>query len=317
MVRPSRKSTLRSRGSDQIVTPVDAGGAHRSWRDVIKVHPACGFFPPMSPDELRELGKDIRAYGLKSPIALYCKDNPSDAASWSMIDGCNRLDAMELEGIPFELAFRKLSRRPIYRWFLISDDNDIIFPDEPIVRADADPYAYVISANIHRRHLRPAEKRDLIAKLIKAQPEKSNRQIAKTAKVDDKTVGAVRSELEASAEIPQLEKTIGADGKARKRKPRHEIDGKSKTTLDAEMAALDTEASAEARKAEHTALDADQIKQPPRAEVSKLVRAWVQASPEAKREFVRERWDEIVRARKRLDANGTPHEDRWIEGDTL
>jgi predicted RNase H-like nuclease (RuvC/YqgF family) len=63
----------------------------------------------------------------------------------------------------------------------------------------------------------------VIAKLVKAQPEKSNRQIAKQAKVDDKTVGAVRRELESTAEIPQLEKTVGADGKARKqpaKKPR-------------------------------------------------------------------------------------------------
>jgi len=69
--------------------------------------------------------------------------------------------------------------------------------------------------------------------------------------------------------------------------------------------------------AEHAALDGDHTKQPSRAEVAKLVRAWVKASPEAKREFVRERWDEIARARKQLDANGAAQEDRWIEGDTL
>jgi hypothetical protein len=68
---------------------------------------------------------------------------------------------------------------------------------------------------------------------------------------------------------------------------------------------------------EHAALDGDQTKQPPCAEVAKLVRAWVQASPEAKREFVRERWDEIARARKQLDTNGAHHEDRWIESETL
>jgi hypothetical protein len=58
------------------------------------------------------------------------------------------------------------------------------------------------------------------------------------------------------------------------------------------------------------------VKQPPRAKVAKLIRAWVQAAPEVKRQFVSERWDEIARFRKQIDANGAAHEDRWIEGET-
>lgn len=83
-----------------------------------------------------------------------------------------------------------------------------------------DPAAYVVSANLHRRHLSQEQKRDLIANLVKAQPEKSDRQIAKAAKVDHKTVGAARSALEATGEIPQLRETTGADGKSRKRTKR-------------------------------------------------------------------------------------------------
>ena len=41
-----------------------------------------------------------------------------------------------------------------------------------------DPYEYVLSANLHRRHLTAEQKREIIAKLLKAQPEKSNRTIA-------------------------------------------------------------------------------------------------------------------------------------------
>src|SRR5262249_5900996 len=51
--------------------------------------------------------------------------------------------------------------------------------------------AYIISKNIHRRHLTPEQRRELIAKLIAAQPEKSDRQIAEEARVDKNVVSRV------------------------------------------------------------------------------------------------------------------------------
>ena len=56
--------------------------------------------------------------------------------------------------------------------------------------------------------------------MLKAKPEQSNRAIAKQVKANDKTVATVRCDLESTAEIPQLEKTVGADGKSRKSKPK-------------------------------------------------------------------------------------------------
>ena len=61
---------------------------------------------------------------------------------------------------------------------------------------------------------------DLIAELLKANPERSDRAIAEIAKVDHKTVAAKRKTLEATGEIPQLGKRTSADGKARSR-PAH------------------------------------------------------------------------------------------------
>ena len=75
------------------------------------------------------------------------------------------------------------------------------------------PAAYVISANIHRRHLTAQQKRELIAKLVKAQPEKSNRQIAKQAKVDHKTVASVRQEGEGRGEFPHVEARTDTRGR--------------------------------------------------------------------------------------------------------
>jgi hypothetical protein len=165
---------------------------------VVKFHPLADIFPL---EEFDALVADIKANGLKIPIALY---------QGKILDGRNRYRA-------YLAAF---SRPPSSR---------VLYEIDPAV--DGDAATYVISANIHRRHLTAEQKRELIAKLIKAQPEKSNRQIAKTAKVDHKTVSAERGALEATGEIPQLKKTVGADGKARKQP------AKRKATIDTRKAA--------------------------------------------------------------------------------
>ncbi len=172
-----------------------------SWRDVLPVHPAADLFPMMLPDELRALGEDIKKNGLAEPIKLVrgsggVNDN-------LIIDGRNRLAAMEAVGLP-----------------VLTDDGRLNWN---VVRtADVrgiEPIDYVLSINVHRRHLTAEQRRDLIAKVLKAKPEASNRQIAKQVKADHKTVGEVRKAKEATGEIPQLPKTVGADGRARKASP--------------------------------------------------------------------------------------------------
>jgi ParB-like chromosome segregation protein Spo0J len=149
----------------------------------LEPHDLSKFFPPISEDDFNKLAADIKLHGLRQHIVLY---------QGKILDGNNRYRACELAG-----------RKPTFADF---------------TGIDADARNYVISANIHRRHLSREDRKAIVEMLLKADPTKSNRQIGEQAKVDDKTVGAVREELEATAEIPQLDATVGADGKTRKRK---------------------------------------------------------------------------------------------------
>ena len=173
----------------------DSASGTTSWRDVVKIHPAAEMFPRLLDGELRELAEDIKQVGQRVPVAVFHPDLNSE----QLLDGRSRLDAMQLAGLPI------VKNSAL--------DRDVVMVED--IQANVDPYAYVVSVNIHRRHLSAEKKRELIGTLLKAKPEQSNRAIAKLAKADDKTVASVRRGLEATAEIPQLGKTIGADKKGR------------------------------------------------------------------------------------------------------
>lgn len=82
----------------------------------MNVHPAAAVFPMLPDDELRALADDITAHGLRHPIVL--------TPGGDLLDGRNRAAACELAGI-----------EPAY------------------VTHDGDPIAYVLSANVSRRHM--------------------------------------------------------------------------------------------------------------------------------------------------------------------
>lgn len=166
-------------------------GKRKSWRDVLKVHPAAEMFPPMGEDELKALGEDIKKNGLRMPVAL-------DADKQSLLDGRNRLDAMELVGL------RVLNKDCSF----LSDDIGY-----GSLRPKLDPYDYVLSVNAHRRHLTVEQKREIIAKMLKARPEKSNRQIAASLKVSHHTVGNVRTKEEARGQIAHIDKHDDTKGR--------------------------------------------------------------------------------------------------------
>jgi len=78
---------------------------------------------------------------------------------------------------------------------------------------EGSPEEFVISANIHRRHLAAEQKREVIGSLLKANPARSDNATAKLAKVSDKTVTAVRREMEGRSEIPNVATRTDAAGR--------------------------------------------------------------------------------------------------------
>jgi hypothetical protein len=187
----------------------------KSWRDVIEVHPAANLFPMMEADELKALGEDIRQHGLREPIAIDCKKPGDGPYRYSLIEGRNRLDAMEMAGLAPQLQLQGGSPKlTLDSWKLTLAGCDKVDVAQPVLLLVQNPIAYVLSKNLHRRHLTPEQKRELIAKLVKATPEKSDRQIAELTKASPSTVGKVRNELEETGDVSKLD--TRADAKGRK-----------------------------------------------------------------------------------------------------
>jgi ParB-like chromosome segregation protein Spo0J len=158
----------------------------------LKFHPLADIFPLMEGEEFDALVADIKANGLREKIDLY---------QGKIVDGRNRYRALRQLGIdPDDRYFRKA----IYTNSIGS--NGPYNNDDKVT-------AYVISKNIHRRHLTAEQKRELIAKLVKAQPEKSNRQIAKVAKASPTFVGKIRAEKEATGDVSTVDTRIDTKGR--------------------------------------------------------------------------------------------------------
>jgi ParB-like chromosome segregation protein Spo0J len=143
----------------------------------LEFHPLSNMFPLMSETELGELTEDITKNGLQQPITLY-EDK--------ILDGRNRHEACLKAGVPLRT-----------------------------VKYDgSDPMAFVVSANLHRRHLTRAQKKKVIEKLLADKAEWSDRAIGTLAHADHKTVGARRAELEERGEIPRVERREDSKGRS-------------------------------------------------------------------------------------------------------
>lgn len=111
----------------------------------VEVHPAANIFPMMSDVELKALAEDIKLHGQRDWCVRY---------KGKLVDGRNRWKACELIGIEPDVCDR--------------DDEDTF-----------DPVAYVLSTNLHRRHLSTAQRAMAAAELKKLlEPEAKERKRA-------------------------------------------------------------------------------------------------------------------------------------------
>ena len=196
--------------------PLTRPHSGKRWRTVMKIHQACEMFPQLPPDELRALGKDIAKNGLLEPITVAARNGLAHVKEFAagrmvLLDGRNRLDAMELVGLNPFTASGNPSMHLAKKWQTLSQATH---------GRNSDPWSYVASVNILRRHLDQAQKQDLVDRLLIANPERSNRATAELADVTGPTVALRRTKLENKGAIPKLAATIGRDQRKRTTTPR-------------------------------------------------------------------------------------------------
>lgn len=107
----------------------------------LSVFPAADVFPMMADDELKELAEDIKANGVREPVVTALV-----AGDIMLVDGRNRRAACKIAGLTPPM--RQLNGE--------------------------DPTAYVLSANIHRRHMNRGQRYMAVA-FIYPEPEQRGR----------------------------------------------------------------------------------------------------------------------------------------------
>ena len=141
-------------------------------------HPIANIFPMMSNEALIELSKDITSNGLGIPILLY---------EGKILDGRNRYQACDLAGI-----------EPEYTEY----EGD-------------DPLGYVLSLNLHRRHLTASQRAALaveVANMAQGGDRKSNQ----TAKLQSDI-----SRSEAAEKLDVSERYVNEAKKIQRESPEH------------------------------------------------------------------------------------------------
>lgn len=156
-------------------------------KEGMTVHEKCDMFPMLSANELIEMAQDIKAHGLREPITAKGKQ------IW---DGRNRLVAC---------AIAKVKPR-------------FVEPPEGVTAEE-----FIISANIMRRHLTTEQRTVLAVEVLRANPTKSDRAVAKQVKLSAPKVGKIRKQVEGRENNLHVDKRTDSKGRqqpAHKPKPK-------------------------------------------------------------------------------------------------
>ena len=149
----------------------------------MEFHPMANIFPMLGVEELGELADDIMLNGLHQPIVLY---------QGQILDGRNRYQACELAGIE---------------------------PDCTEYEGD-DPLGYVLSLNLHRRHLTASQRAALAAEIANMTQgdgtHKSNLKQGRSAKISEAT-----SQAEAAEKLDVSPAYIREAKKIQRESPEH------------------------------------------------------------------------------------------------
>lgn len=144
----------------------------------MRAHPAAELFPMLPEAALAELSRDIEANGLRDPICIW---------NGMIVDGRNRMAAVV-----------KTMRAPSYREMEFQDDAECI--------------RFIISTNIHRRHLTESQRAMIaseLAKLGRGKPSDDNAQTcalsqaeaAEQMQVSRRSVQAARQVQESAPDL--------------------------------------------------------------------------------------------------------------------
>jgi ParB-like nuclease domain len=190
----------------------------------LEAHNLAKIFPPIVGDDFDKLRDNIERNGLLEPIIMH---------EGKILDGVHRYTAL------FQLG---------------NDDKDILknctvtFEYEISHRKKKPtPLEYVIAKNDTRRHLTFEDRRDVAAKILKLDPSRSDRRVAKDAGISHPTVARVRQELEGFGEVEMVSTRTDAKGI---QQPAH------KPTLSPSQSAEDRKRHYEKAMAEHAKVQA-------------------------------------------------------------